>query len=230
MSDWPPGMDDKSSQTKQQQASLPVRLVQWVSGQIVALVFFVGFPAVVTWGVPVSWVRFERHDGQVSATAKTCLFYFIPYRTTTIEPVTGLGDRFVAGAVGRDRRSGSRGGKTKAEDQGFLVIKGNDQSVEVPVTPFNLDSVEDRCEAFLEDSDAAELNLFVVANWKFSIIVGGFLSMLAVLYFGTIAFGLILKLVHSFQWALGIPADRRWLARLQKDSEKSLAKARKRRR
>src|SRR5262245_51468578 len=113
------------------------RLVNFILFHLFALLVFVGFPALVTAIAPVSWVAFERHDGRVSANTRTCLLFVVPYKARTIDPVIGIGDRFIGGTVTRERRTG-RDVSTKSEDEGFLIIRGNDQVAEVPVTPFNL--------------------------------------------------------------------------------------------
>lgn len=160
-----------------------------------------GLPALVTAIAPVSWVTLERRDGHVAAVARTCLLFVVPYKTMTVEPVTGFGDRFVGGTVTRERRSGPDR-FTKSEDEGVLVIQGTGQSAEVPVSPFSLGSVVEKAEAFLQDSQSTELKLFVVANWKFSVIGGGLISLLTVLYVVGVTMGLIFKLVRLFRWAL----------------------------
>ena len=193
--------------------SLAARLASFLIHQSLALVVFVGFPAFVTGIAPVSWVHFTRHDDQVSATTQTCLLFLIPYKTTNVRSVVSIGDRIAQGTVTQERRSGQPNRRTKAEDEGFLVVQGENETVEVPVTPFNLESVVERSEAFLNDPQSTELRLFVVANWKFSIIAGGLVSLLTVLYVATLTIGGAIKLVHLFQWALGVPPEQRLLAK-----------------
>lgn len=214
------GIQEQRPRSDRKRQSLLTRSAIYSATQIVALLFFVGFPALTTWGAPVSWLRFERSNNAVSATAKTCLFFVIPYKTQTVNPVVDIGDRTVAGTVRRERRPG-RDKAVKSEDQGYLVIQGPDQSAEVLVTPFNLNTVEQKCNDFLDDPTAQELNLFVVANWKFSVIMGGLLSLLTVIYFGTIGFGLILRLIHIVQSAAGVTPDKRLFAKLLKESSQN---------
>lgn len=176
-----------------------------IGSQFFVLFFCVGFPGFCTAIAPVSWVKFQRSGDRVSARAEVCVFFVLPYKTMTVDPVVGIGDRFVGGTESRERRSGKRDRVTKSEDQGFLVIQGDDHAAEVPVTPVDLESVIERSEAFLKDPQATELELFVVANWKFSVIMGGLTSLLTVLYVGslvswtfvTIYKGLRRMLAHS---------------------------------
>lgn len=153
--------------------------------------FCIGFPAIVTAIAPVSWIKYERHGDHVTATAKTCLLFVIPYKTVTVDPVTGFGDRTKSGSVSVYRRSNGRhDDHVKAEDEGFLVIQGPNQKAEVSVTPHDLESVQEKSDAFLNDPQATVLKLFVVANWKFSVIGGGLASSLLVLYLGGCVFAI----------------------------------------
>lgn len=197
-------VNDEFSPASKPARSTAARLGGSLFTQLLALAVFVGFPALATAIAPVSWIQFERRDGRVSATARTCLLFVVPYKTVTIDPVTGLGDHVITGSVHRERRPG-RDKLTKAEDEGFLVIRGTDQTAEVQVTPADLNSVIERSQAFLDDPQAGELKLFVVANWKFSILMGGLVSLLTVLYVTTMTLGLALKLIHLLQAALGVP-------------------------
>lgn len=168
--------------------------------QLLALGVCVGVPALVTAIAPVSWVTLERQEGRVKAVAQTCLLFVVPFKTATVDPVTGFGDRHVAGKVRRERRSGPDR-ETKSEDEGFLVIEGPGPSAEVSVSPVSLDGILDKANGFLEDSQAAELRLFVVANWKFSVLGGGLISLLTVLYVVGVTLGLLMKFVGLIRWA-----------------------------
>lgn len=183
----------------------------FVFSLLLGFFFFVGFPAAVTAIAPVSWVTFERTAGQVNAQAKTCLFFFIPYRSRTIESVDRISTRFVAGEYSDDS-SRRRSEQTKSEDQGFLVIHSQDQAIDVPVSPVNLKTSMQQARDFLDQPNATQLQLFLVANWKFSVIAGGLLSLLTVLYLVLLSFDLALKLIHGLQWAGGVPPERRLLA------------------
>lgn len=162
-------------------------------GHVIAFVACVAFPGFVTAIAPVSWIYFERHGDKVTARTHTCLFFVIPYSSKTVDPVVGIGDRFVRGTVSRSRSSNSR--TTRSEDEGFLVIQGIDKKVEVSVTPFNIDRVAERAHEFLEDPQSTQLRMTVVANWKFSVFVGGLISLLTVIYVLGMTFSI-------FRWLL----------------------------
>lgn len=157
-------------------------LLGWLGQQFIAFFFCVGFPGLVTAIAPASWLSFQRDGERVTATAKTCVFFVIPYRVQHVEYVAGVSDRIQFGGTSTTRRNG-RTETTKADDEGFLQIKGGgESSAEVSVSPYSLKDVVERAGQFLEDPTQRELNLFVIANWKFGLIMGGFLSLFTVLY------------------------------------------------
>lgn len=164
--------------------------------QFIAFVGCIVFPALVTAIAPVSWVKFERQGESVRCQSKTCLLFVIPYKSFEAQPVIGIGDRFLAGTESVRRRPGPDK-KTKSEDEGFLVVHTQDASFEVPVTPFNLKSVAQQAKDFLDNPQLTQLNLFVVANWKFSVIAGGLVSLLTVLYVVGVSLAI---LTFPFRW------------------------------
>jgi len=168
--------------------SVKKSLLSQILLSIVGFLFCVGMPALVTGVVPASTIKFERVGDRVTATTQTCIFYIIPYRTIHIDPVTGIDYDFISGGVTRERRSGQTDKYTQAEDKGVLVIQGPDQSASILVSPFNLESVRTKAKAFLNDAQARELKLFVMANWKFGLIFGGLATFLTLIYIGSFIF------------------------------------------
>ena len=180
-----------------QSGSRPRKQTTTPGSLALGFVFCVLFPGFVTAIAPVSWVRFERTGEVVSATTKTCMFFVIPYKTQRISPVTGVGDHFIAGTLSSRRAGQSERDRTRSEDEAFLEIHGENSSAQISVSPVNIKSVLQRSEEFLKNPAATELRLTVIANWKFGLIAGGFVSLLTVLYVG----GLI-GLVLQFAWRL----------------------------
>lgn len=155
--------------------------------QMFALLVCFGVPALVTGIAPVSYIQFQREGERVTFQAKTCFYFLIPYKTVTLDPVVSVGRDTIAGSVTRYRRTGQRDKEVEAETQGFLVVRGKEeQEVQVPVTPHNLEAVVEKSRAFLTEGTAVpatsrELKMFVVANWKFSVLCGGLAMLLPVL-------------------------------------------------
>ena len=205
--------------------SLASRVISFLLHQLLALAVFVGIPVLVTAIAPVSRVHLERHGERVSATAKTYLLFVVPYKTRQVETLTAVGDRFAEGTVRRERRSGAnRDRYVKSEDEGFLVLESASDKVEVSVSPVDLESTVQRVQDFVDDKQSTTLDLFLVANWKFSILMGGLTSLLTVLYVVVLVGGLLLKLVHLLQAARGIPPERRLWARQLNNAEAGAAR------
>jgi len=171
------------------QTRQPSRLLN-IFLQIFALVVCFGVPALVTALSPVSWITFQRHGDHISAQAKTCLLFIIPFKTITVDPVLSLDDRTKTGGVHKERRSG-RDHQVNLESEGFLILHGPEQEAEVSVTPHNLEAVVQKSQAFLADSQASELKLFVVSNWKFGVFCGGLATLLPVFILGTYGYLLV---------------------------------------
>lgn len=150
--------------------------------QLIAFVGFVLVPALVTMIAPVSWVKFQRQGDRISVRAETCLLFVVPFRTVSVDPLIAVDERTLTGSITNERRVGRQDIKRRADDEGFLVMKGPEQSAEVQVSPASLKSVLEKANAFLKDPAATDLKMFVVANWKFSVGGGGFVSLLTLLY------------------------------------------------
>lgn len=173
-----------------------------IGSQFIAFVVCVVIPGLLTAMVPVSWIKFERNGDRVTARAQVCLFFVVPYKTMVVDSVDGITDRQVTGSTTRQRRAGQHDRVTKAEDEGFLVIHGGDQTAEVSVTPHDLKSVVEKSEAFLKDQQATELKLFVVANWKFGVIAGGLASLLAAFYVVCVVAWIFVTIYRSLRGGL----------------------------
>ncbi len=165
-------------------ASFLGKIIAQLLGWLVCIVV----PGFVTAMAPVSWVTYQRQGDHVTARAEVCLFFIIPYRTVTVDPVIGFGRDTHEGSVTRHRKTGRPDTYIQAENQGFLVINGVETEVRVSVTPFNLDSIIEKSEAFLKDPQSTKLRLFVVANWKFSVLGGALVTSLTVIYLGSCVF------------------------------------------
>lgn len=174
-----------------------------LSSFVLGFIFCVLFPGFVTAIAPVSWVRFERNDGEVTATAKTCVFFFFPYKTSVVKPLVGVGDRFIQGQIQRREAGDPPNHQRRSEDEAFLVLRGTETNAEVPVSPVSIKRVTERVNGFLDDPEAKPLRLFVVANWKFSVIAGGLVSLLTLLYVVGVLLSIALGLKRMFNFGVG---------------------------
>lgn len=151
---------------------------------LLGFVFFVLPAAFVTAVAPVSYVTLEQRDASVAATTKQCLFFIIPYKTTTIHPLTAVSDRIRSSRQRTAEERRRNGGKNATiEGEAFLILTGpDDHSVNVPVSPASIQSVKERAQTFFATPTPQPLRMTVVANWKISVLVGGGLSSLTLLY------------------------------------------------
>lgn len=62
------------------------------------------------------------------------------------------------------------------------MVHGREQEARIAVSPVNLSDAVSKVGGFLKDPTAAKLPLFTVSNWKTSVVAGGILSLLTVLY------------------------------------------------
>ncbi len=140
-------------------------------------------PALFTTIAPVSYLHLARTGGSVTATSRTCLLFCIPYITQTADDVTSVDERSLKGQV-LDRHEQPESGleDRKSEDQGFLILRGQKNSIEVQLTPCDIPSHQAAIQAFLKDDQSRELRLFCVSNWKAAVFAGGPLCCLTILY------------------------------------------------
>ena len=166
--------------------------IGWLITQLLGLVFFIGVPALVTFIAPVSWIKFTREEGGVKAEAKTCLLFIVPFRTQTIYPVVKVDHSFDRGERIKDRLGKPNKNHAREEDEAALILSGDNQEVQIPVSPADIKTVYEQATKFLESKEEFELKQFVVANWKFSVIAGGLISLLTVIYVVSLTVGVLL--------------------------------------
>lgn len=160
----------------------PATLGEMMFGHFILFVACVALPAFFTAVAPISVVTLTRANGSaaVSARISTRLLFLILYKVTTIEEVTAIGDHFVHGGQSERRPGDTR--TTRTEDEAFLVIAGTSGEAKVPVSPVNIQNVEEAAGTFLNHPQQRTLKLTVVANWKFGVFAGGILTLFTVFY------------------------------------------------
>ena len=155
--------------------------------QFIAIGVLLGALAIATGVAPVSWVKFVRVDGHVKARTQFCVFFVVPYHTVWVDSVEKLDTVIVQGSA--QRRNGRDIPNSKADDVGYLSIIGPDQLSEVPIAPSSLKTFKEKAQAFLNDPQAKELEMFVVANWLFSLVFSGLATLFFLIFAGSIAYG-----------------------------------------
>lgn len=151
---------------------------------LLGFVVFVLVPALITAIAPVSYLSLQKERDHVRASAKTCLLFFIPYQQQTVSPVRGTDEHVRADRQRtRDERRRNHGRNATVEGEGTLILMGDDnQSLKVSVTPVDIEAKKKLVEEYLQAPTDQPLNLFLVANWKFSVLMGGAAASLTVLY------------------------------------------------
>ncbi|MBL9113975.1 MAG: hypothetical protein JNJ83_03140 [Verrucomicrobiaceae bacterium] len=157
--------------------------------QMIAIGVLLGALAIATGVAPVSWIKFERKGHDVRARVQSCVFFIVPYHTVWVEAVEKIDTRIKTGS--NQRRAGRDIPNKKAEDVGYLMIDGPSSSAEVPIAPSDLTSVKEKSLRFLADKQATELELFVVANWLFSLVFSGLATLFGLIIAGSFVVGLI---------------------------------------
>lgn len=171
-------------------------MVVLILEHIIAFLFFIVFPGFVTLLAPASWLSIECKQEKVSFTAKTCIFFVIPFKTQHIDEVSNISEF--------ERPSGTRKinkvGKDKVvhvDGEGFLRVHGvGDQYAEVSVSPASLNGVVSKCQDILNNKKDVKTTFFTIANWKFGFLMGGILTLFTVLYVVGYSYGAI-KLVFT---------------------------------
>jgi hypothetical protein len=155
-------------------------------------------PALFTTAAPVSVIQFDREpDGTVSARVSTRCLFVIPFRRVRVDDVVSVSGWRNEGSLNRTGFSGSRR-SVQSEDSAFLAIEGRNTAAEIEVSSASINRVLARSHAFLDNAAERHLRLIVIANWKFGLLAGGFLSLLTVLYLACVVHYSYLSLRRSF--------------------------------
>jgi len=150
---------------------------------VIVFLICIVFPGFTTMIAPASWLTFERTEEAVNCTARTCVYFVVPFKTQQVSGVTEISSRERAGRTERKRRHGrNTNEQVHVDGEGFLRIFGaGDQLIEVSVSPASLTGVVEKSIEFLQSSQARSKTIFVIANWKFGALMGGVLTLFTVL-------------------------------------------------
>ncbi len=142
------------------------------------------FPGLTTFFLPASWLFFTRTENGVECTARTCVYFVVPYNAQHIDRVQAIHSQETSASTRQIRKGGrATNDVVHVDGKGVLEIVGPDQKqIEVSVSPASLESAVEKCKNFLNDSSAKSTTVFVIANWKFGGIMGGVLTCFTALY------------------------------------------------
>ena len=151
----------------------------------------VAMPTLVMLIMPVASTTLTRSHGSVSATVVRKIIFVIPFQTETLYDVIAVDDQYQAGTLSQTTPSGPKRDPmrptTRSESMSWLILQSKEATVDVPVSPANMDEAQRKVRDFLGDESQPELRLLTVANWKISVITGGVLSLLSLFYVGNAA-------------------------------------------
>jgi hypothetical protein len=156
--------------------SKPFRLIKALFGCMV--LFFI--PALfITFTVPSFTIELTQvNQERVDATVLKNLIFILPVSKYTVTNLVKIESETIDGGLIGEGSTG------EAEDEGLLLLKGvQDESIEVYISPRNLDAVEEEVQYFITESKEPFLRLWVVSNWKFGVVLPG-----GILLFGLAAF------------------------------------------
>ena len=133
---------------------------------------------IITFTVPSFTIELTRvNQERVDATVSKNLIFIFPVSKYTVTNLVKIESETIDGGLSRE-------GTGEAEDEGLLLLKGvQDESIEVYISPRNLDAVEEEVQYFITESKEPFLRLWVVSNWKFGVVLPG-----GILLFGLAAF------------------------------------------
>ncbi len=171
---------------------------------VIVFLICVVFPGGVTLMAPATWLTFERSQETVRCTARTCVFFVVPFKTQRVAQVTGVSNRARSGTTRRERINRRDTGKTiQVDGEGFLQIHGvGDRLVEVSVSPASLDSLIGKSNDFLSSTKQGSTTIFAIANWKFGAIMGGLLTSFTLLYVVGYSLGFLKWSLGFLKWIL----------------------------
>ncbi len=174
----------------------PVSLRSVLVTQTIAVVFFVGVPALITAIAPVSHITLTKEQQGISATVQANLLFVVPYSTRTVSPVTEITSRVIQGEAGTaaERRRGKQG---KSEPEGQLIFIGPQQKAIANALPATLERDLARLQEFQKAPTETPLRMTVIAHWFIIIVVGGIATAFAVLYVVCAILGFGLWLVRK---------------------------------
>ena len=182
----------------------PIR--QKLITQLICIVLFLIVPVLVTAVLPATWITLERStDGRVSATARTCVLFVIPWRTQRVADVTEVETKTIRHDRSLSRRSGGYNrpdkGSVQQDGEDELSLLGRDARLAVSISPASSDSARTKVQAFLDDVSQRHMWVFALANWKFGLGFCGLLTLISWLYIigSTLA---VLRFLTRKLWAL----------------------------
>lgn len=160
------------------------KLGEMLLQHVIVFLICVVFPGATTLIAPATWLTFQRGETGANCTARTCMFFVVPFKVQRVEQVTEVSFRERDGGIKRQRKNGrDTNDYVHVDGEGFLRIQGaDDQFAEVSVSPASIEHVAGKANDFVKSNQAGSTTIFAIANWKFGGLMGGVLSLFTLLY------------------------------------------------
>ncbi len=166
------------------------KLSELLLQHVIVFLICVAFPGATTMMAPSTWLTFQRGEVGVSGesgvtcTARTCVFFVVPFKVQRVQQVTEVTFRERAGGIERQRKYGRDTNKyVHVDGEGFLRIQGTgEEFAEVSVSPASIENVANKANDFVKSNQTGSTTIFAIANWKFGGLMGGVLTMFTLLY------------------------------------------------
>lgn len=160
------------------------KLGEMLLQHVIVFLICVVFPGATTLMAPSTWLTFQRGEAGVNCTARTCMFFVVPFKVQRVQQVAEVTFSEREGGIKRQRKYGRDTNKyVHVDGEGFLRIQGTgEQFAEVSVSPASIENVAGKANDFVKSNQAGSTTIFAIANWKFGGLMGGVLSMFTLLY------------------------------------------------
>jgi hypothetical protein len=133
---------------------------------------FLAFGAFISYVAPVQVLVLQRDDQRaVRAEVTQRMWLIVPHRTRLLRNINGVSTRTLQQPTYREpaRPDGLDARTITPEQEGVLILRGGNGTLELSVSPIDLDRTESRVSRFLTSSDRG-LRLWLVSNWKVAVV------------------------------------------------------------
>ncbi|HRD97353.1 MAG TPA: hypothetical protein PLA97_13250 [Rubrivivax sp.] len=154
-----------------------VPLTEQLAEHLLAVLFFILLPAAWTALMPVAWTSFTREGPVVTATTHKHLLLVVPYTWQTLRGVTGVDFDYESGTWTRSIST-----RTRSEDKAWIVLTGGPEKAVIPVDAEEAQDTARSMQAFLQDPNWASNSWFTYADFIFSLVASGVLTLLPLFY------------------------------------------------
>jgi hypothetical protein len=133
---------------------------------------FLACGAFISYVAPVEVLVLQRDDhGAVGAEVTQQMWLIVPHRTRLVRDINGVSTRTLQRPTYQEpaRPDGLDARAITPEQEGVLILRGENGTLELGVSPADLDRTESRVSRFLTSSDR-RLRLWLVSNWKVAVV------------------------------------------------------------